>query len=259
MNKSKSIAVIKKLTDNVAEKVVDAVLMGIYLNMEFPKYGRTKRWKVQQAMEEDIVELNYQTIKRAIRQLRRNGLIQTYKDSSTLPKITEMGRKKAASFLPIYDDDRIWDGKIYLITYDLPISSNSKRNYLRKYLKQIGCGLLQKSVWITPYNPTILLAEYAKKNGLTNLILVSSLGKGGTIGSMEIPDLIESVYPLREIDQRYFELITNYKNNQLSKDAFIFSYLSILKDDPQLPFELMPEYWSGEKANKIYKQLSGQA
>lgn len=259
MNKSKSIAVIKRLTDNVAEKVVDAVLVGIYLNMEFPKYGRTKRWKIQQVMDEDMAELNYQTIKRAFVQLKRNGFIQTIKDSSALPKITEMGKKKVASFLPIYDNERIWDGKIYLITYDLPVVNNNKRNYLRNYLKQIGCGMLQKSVWITPYNPTILLEEYAIKKGLTDLILVSSLGKGGTIGSMEIPDLVKKVYPLREINQRYFELITNYKNNHLSNDAFIFSYLSILKDDPQLPFELLPETWLGEKANKIYKQFSGQA
>ena len=144
------------------------------------------------------------------------------------------------------------DGRIYLVTYDLPVQKNNLRNELRDFLKTIGCGLLQESVWLTPYNPTKLLEAFTRKNNLAgDLILVSSLGKDGTVGGMDLPDLLEKVYHLSEVNENY----RNFLESPMleSKDKIVFKYLSILRGDPQLPFKLLPEDWLGEKAYRLFQ------
>ncbi len=134
------------------EKVVDITLVAIFFNME-ALVTKKKDWrKLEIYVKDDLEEFNYETIKRSILYLRKKGLIQIAKEKSRLPKITEEGQKRLSSILPQYDDKRVWDKRVYLITYDLPIKKNKERNYLRFFLRRIGCGMLQKSVWITPYN-----------------------------------------------------------------------------------------------------------
>lgn len=44
------------------------------------------------------------------------------------------------------------------------------------------------------------------------------------------------------------------KQKKLTGVQLIINYLSILKKDPQLPFELIPDGWWGEVAYDIYKE-----
>ena len=45
---------------------------------------------------------------------------------------------------------REWDGRWRLVLFDVPITQNSHRKQLRRYLRDKGFGCLQNSVWITP-------------------------------------------------------------------------------------------------------------
>ena len=247
---------VAKITEGFLEKAVDATLVGIFFQLEFPKYARSQRWKLSSAAEEHLEKINYQTIKRALYNLKKNGLIQTIKETSVLPKITHEGLKRLNSILPHYDKERVWNGKVYLITYDLPISKNNERNALRNILKKIRCGKLQDSVWVTPYNPTEILKTKLFERGLNDLVIISSLGKDGTIGETNLSGLLIKVFLLSEINAKYLELISEYKERKITRDQFIFRYLSILVEDPQLPFELLPESWMGDRAYEIYYNLT---
>ncbi|OGK46787.1 CRISPR-associated endonuclease Cas2 [Candidatus Roizmanbacteria bacterium RIFCSPLOWO2_01_FULL_40_13] len=44
-----------------------------------------------------------------------------------------------------------WSGKWFMVFFDIPVKQNNKRNYLRKYLKDIGFYPYQQSVYIYPY------------------------------------------------------------------------------------------------------------
>jgi CRISPR-associated endonuclease Cas2 len=44
-----------------------------------------------------------------------------------------------------------WNGKWFMVFFDVPEIQRSKRNYLRKFLEQIGFYRYQKSVYIFPY------------------------------------------------------------------------------------------------------------
>lgn len=248
---------IKKLSEGILAKVTDLALVAVFYNLEIAFLKRSEWWKVERRVMEDLEEFNYEKLKRGLNQLRQKGLIQTIKEDIALPKITEAGLKKLRSLIPQYEEKRIWDGKLYLITYDLPVNKNKERNYLRNFLKKIGCGMMQQSLWITPYNPSKLLEEFIKEHGLSeDLILVSTLGRGGTIGEMEFPLLVEKVYHLGEINERYKKFIFDYRNQEKSQSQLVFQYLSILSDDPQLPFGLLPDWWEGDEAYKIFLKLN---
>jgi phenylacetic acid degradation operon negative regulatory protein len=58
-----------------------------------------------------------------------------------------------------------WDGMWRVITYDFPEEERSARNSLRHVLSQSHFLQLQKSVWIFPYDST-LLAELLVENDI---------------------------------------------------------------------------------------------
>ncbi len=51
-----------------------------------------------------------------------------------------------------------WDGKWRILIYDFPEDARSIRNTLRYALDRIGFLLIQKSVWIFPYDTPLLAA-----------------------------------------------------------------------------------------------------
>ena len=245
-----------KISEGLLSTAVDLVLVSIFYSFEVASAGYGGARKAGIRTHEDISGLNYQTIKRAFTRLRRKGLIQSTKEKLLLPKITAEGKKRLEAILPKYDERRVWDQRIYLVTYDLPIRRNYDRDRLREFLKKIGCAMLQYSVWLTPYNPTKLIEEFTEERNLEGLILVSSLGKDGTIGDKELSELMEEVYHLSELNRRYGGLLIEAKQSNFSKEKVVFSFLSILQDDPQLPFELLPEDWLGEQAYRLFQKLT---
>ena len=114
-----------------------------------------------------------------------------------------------------------------MITYDMPTESNQDRDKFRSFIKKLGCGMLQQSVWITPYNPQKLITEYVNENKLEEgMIIVSSLKKSGNIGSMSLEQILEKAYGLDEINLRYEEFISMVENGEFTdKDSAVFWYL----------------------------------
>lgn len=242
--------------EKVLQKAVDVALIAVYFNMEIFGKQRKDWYRQENKVSDDLENLNYDTIKRAIIHLKEKGLIFSVKEKLTLPQITQEGLKRLSSILPKYDTKRVWDNRIYLITYDLPINKNKERNKLRSFLKRIGCGMIQKSVWVTPYNPTDLLKQFTQENNLDDLILISSLGKDGTIGSQNITNLFINIYNLRNLNNEYFGFISSVKENNTPKEVLVFNFLSILSKDPQLPFPLLPDWWVGNKAYDIFYKIT---
>ncbi|MDZ4229059.1 MAG: PaaX family transcriptional regulator C-terminal domain-containing protein, partial [Patescibacteria group bacterium] len=142
-----------------------------------------------------------------------------------------------------------------LMSYDIPEARKVERNRLRRLLKTLGCGLLQESVWLTPYNPKKILEEFVGENDLAGLVLVSDLGKDGSIGEEDNRGLVARVYQLDRLNRLYWEFIDRWKDKKPNLEM-LSHFFSILKDDPQLPFELLPDDWLGEKSWDLIKSIS---
>ena len=239
-----------QISEKLLETTTDLLLAAIFFQAHmFNKHSLSQVMKGSDAATRDLEEVNYQTIKRALRRLKASGLL------SSKDEITKLGLRRLQAIIPEYQSKRPWDGNLHLITYDIPTSQNYKRDRLREYLKTIGCGLLQESLWITPYNPRVLVQRFVEERSLEGTILVSNIGKDGSVAGKTIQELIESVYNLSNLNMRYKDFLSKAKLENQSIMRLRFLYLSILESDPQLPFELLPEGWLGNKANKTYLNI----
>jgi len=254
---------IKEFSLDVVTKATDLTLFLIFFNWEFAFSGSRSGkavWRSKEKAFEDLEGINYETLRDALYILKRKGLVRVIKDEAFYkPLITTAGKKRLQELLPSYDKERIWDGRLYLITYDIPEERKNDRETLRNYLKKIGCGGLQRSVFLTPYNPKGILEDFVEERGLKASIIISDVGKDGSIGEKDIKTLVREVYHLDDLNTDYTVFISEFKNTKRGTAKALkacFAFVEILEKDPQLPFELLPDNWAGEGGYEVFKKLS---
>ncbi|PIV38726.1 MAG: hypothetical protein COS30_00530 [Candidatus Portnoybacteria bacterium CG02_land_8_20_14_3_00_45_8] len=245
---------ISELSWNLTFRMTDLVLVTLFLGLNLAAPSKHTGKFLAKLFEKIHQAIDEEKIKQVFYQLKQQGLIDYASRLWQKPLITDQGRKRLKGILPRYDELRAWDSRLYLITYDIPEKIKFQRDKLRYFLKQIGCGLLQESVWVTPYNPKKLLKEYVSENDLSGLVLVSDLGRDGQIGEENIRSLAGTIFRLEDLNRRYREFINHWLGKKPAPDT-VGSFFSILKDDPQLPFELLPDDWAGEQVWQLVKPL----
>lgn len=259
MGKSKRILssagdVVIRAGEGVFSYATDVTLwMAIFTaELAIPQSSSDQVWRATIAADRFLQQWNYDTIKGAIANARRSKLLRPAKRGrQAIPQITEAGKRRLAAIIPVYDQKRVWDGRMHLVTYDVPESKRLDREALRDVLKQIGAGKLQDSVWITPYNPVDTLRTTIKEHGLIGSVIVSDMGRDGAIGEEDLRSLVVRIWRLDSINDRYEEWLREYKRSNTLDQYLVTSYLSILRDDPQLPFPLLPTWWKGDSAWRL--------
>ena len=95
-----------------------------------------------------------QVIMRNVDALIRHGLLHrhTGKDGSVHLSLTKKGRWVALSRYGTFTKKKTaWDGKWRVIVFDIPVDKGSLRTEVRHAVKSFGFMLLQRSVWVYPY------------------------------------------------------------------------------------------------------------
>lgn len=96
-------------------------------------------------------------IRRAINNLEKNEIISLERIGENIyvkainnnkPLIIKHSIK---ALLDFKKKQKIWDGKWFLVFFDVPEIQRNKRDYLRRFLKEIGFYPYQKSVYLFPY------------------------------------------------------------------------------------------------------------
>ena len=242
------------LAEGVFSSVVDVCLWITAYNMELMVPRATKDlWKAQMEADKTLQHINYEVLKEALKRARKHGWIKKTHHRNAMPEITKEGKQRLASLMPTYQEGRTWGERMYLVTYDIPETHRKQRNILRESLLQLGCGRLQDSVWMTPYNPADALTELIQQNNLQGTVIISTIGKDGSIGDESLPDLIIRIYQLDEINDRYKKWIDEVKTSKIIDHWMVLKYVAILQDDPQLPFSLLPSWWQGDDAYRLVK------
>lgn len=251
-------SIVLAATDGLIGTATNLVLFQFYF---LASVGSVKTMGDAIRSSEDIHRMfdafNYQTIKQTIYQLTKQGLIERpAKYDRTTIAITKLGKQRIEELIPSYKIDRPWDGHVYLVSYDIPTHHNTSRDILREYIRRTGGALLQESLWINPYNPSLLLKSFVDDHEIPGTVLISKLGVDGAIGDETLPDLISRVYKLDALTKRYQEFLRSYQNQTtINKANLSIDYLAILKDDPQLPFPLEPKGFPAKQAWEHYRKL----
>lgn len=247
-------AKVLEMAEGAFGTVIDLSLwyVAYFASFGMPQSGSGAYWRAQNTADSFLTSVNYDVIKRGIAEARRRGLVEKGRKKNAAPRMTRSGEKRLQEVAPFYKELRPWDGKMHLVTYDVPEEKRKDRKVLFRFLKQIGCARLQDSLWMNPSNPKDVLATFVKEHTLGGMIIVSDVGKDGSIGDEDVHALVVRVFGIEELNNRYdawLKMLGNKAIDQMS----LLKFLSILKDDPQLPFELLPEWWKGEEAYKKAK------
>lgn len=76
------------------------------------------------------------------------GKVTVYLKDENHPKIVEYSIKNLLDFKR---KEKKWDGKWFLVFFDVPEIQRNKRDYLRRFLRKLGFYQYQKSVYLFPY------------------------------------------------------------------------------------------------------------
>lgn len=98
---------------------------------------------------------NIPYLKRTLMRLEKQKLVKLdEKDGMQIVTITDSGKRKILKFALdelAVEKPRIWDGKWYLVSYDIPGNLHRLRAIFREYLKAWGLYPLHESVFLHAY------------------------------------------------------------------------------------------------------------
>jgi DNA-binding transcriptional regulator PaaX len=259
MNKHTASQLVSQATDGVLGTITDLVLYELFFTLSTTnRYTFSGMDRARADADKLLAEFNYQSLKNSLYSLIKKDYVKKDVDQKGNKGyiLTQKGSRRIENLLPVYQTDRKWSGSLFLISYDIPSGANNSRNNLRDFLKDIKCALLQESLWLSVYDPRESLSRYIKEENVPGTILVSTIGKDGSVGRENLSDLIRKIYRLDALAIRYAQFLNRYHSlNPTDRTRALITYQGIVKDDPQLPYALEPDEFPGKKAHALYQKI----
>lgn len=137
------------------------------------------------------------------RSLKTGDIEKVIKNNKQYLVLTTSGKEKVRREFPLIKFSKKWNKKWVILIFDIEEKSRKLRNRLRDKLKNIGFGMLQESVWITPLPIMDELREFVGSNNLSNYIFILEV-KDVLLG--EPKELANKVWKLDKIEEERLEL-----------------------------------------------------
>ena len=152
-----------------------------------------------------------------------------------------------------------WDGYFMILIFDIPEKKRTVRNILRKKLVELGFGMLQESVWISPFHIEDDLQEFLQEKGFSEYVFILSVK---VLMTKDIKTLVEKIWGLKEIDKSYETIIQflgdGIKHKRITRKEIKKAwrlYFDALSRDPFLPRELLKDN-AREKAARLLQNFT---
>lgn len=203
-------------------------------------------------------------------------------------RLTGEGREKIIRDFPLLGfQKKKWDGKWRIVLFDIAELNRKKRDMLRNKLRELGFGMFQKSVYISPHNFTKDLVEFLIARELSGFVYVFEIFHTQmAIGNAK--ELARKVWNLDSLNEQYLKLIEKIShlisthdrevklNNIEDKKAdkrkeedgkekirnikekirdIKEEYLGLIFTDPFLPKELLSSNWAFVELTNIIRRL----
>jgi phenylacetic acid degradation operon negative regulatory protein len=151
-----------------------------------------------------------------------------------------------------------WDGKLRILSYEIPEKKRDLRDKLRREVSGWGLGPWHRSFWVTPHPVIAKLKELVSQKEEEKYI--QAFEADHVFGDKEI--LIEKVWQksaidkkYREVFKRWHEILSSQGEKHVKLGKVIEEYVTILRQDPGLPAELIGSNWIGFEAYNIFKEM----
>lgn len=146
-----------ELTDLIFEAIADVCLeIGSWAMGRGNIYTAVGR-VIKFILEEKKKNVRQSEIKRRLKQMEKREILYIEeKNGETYVYLKDKGKielvKHSIRLLLVFKKKKKkWDGRWFIVFFDVPENERIKRDYLRKLLKYLGFYQYQKSVYIFPY------------------------------------------------------------------------------------------------------------
>lgn len=237
-------------------------------------YENMYGWIPGQYKRHNFIHLVWRSIKTGyIEKIEKRGEVYI--------RLTSQGNKRIIRDFPLLSlQKRIWDKTWRIVIFDIEEINRNARDNLREKLKELGFGMIQKSVFISPHDIIEDFNEFIKNAELEDVVYAF---EAHNLATRNAKELANKVWNLNFINEKYKELIgkieaeylivahdrgkmlnglsTNTPPVKGEKDWINLAreirreYLGLVMRDPFLPKELLPIDWKGEKARALIREL----
>lgn len=199
----------------------------------------------------------------AIQRLLKTGNIERInKRGGPFLRLTNQGIRKITRDFPFFSLARKkWDRKWTVIVFDIRETERWIRDSFREQIVHLGCGKLQRSVYITPHKIDKELKEMINFQGLREIVRVF---RAPLLFEEDEKALAARLWKIEKLNEQYQKIIDGWEENKSKSCGEVrqrlirelkTSYLNILSKDPILPKELLPNDWVGDKTHQLIRFL----
>jgi len=245
----------------------------------FTLYGDYIRHRDGEAWTGSLIELlglfglSEQAVRSTLSRMSQKGWLESrrigrYSFYSQTPRFLELLEEGARRiFQPRRDP---WDGRWHLLIYTIPESKRHLRRRLRERLLWLGFGSLNQATWISTRD---LRTEVEQVVDTLNVRPYVEFFTAEHQGFASDEEIVARCWNLEELNDYYADFIANYElpfqkyqaqskagNSLDPQECFVQRFMLIHEFrfspyvDPNLPLELLPNDWLGEKATRLFQQ-----
>jgi|GEM_PF-497823 len=240
-------------------RIRDKLLLGLAVAGDF-FFEITKSPYVREKQARGVLPPDYKVSNftgAVLRMLKTGYLEKVIKDGEPYLRLTGQGEKALIRDFPLLEiRKKKWDGLWRIVFYDIAEVDQYTRSALRRRLRELGFGQLQRSVYISPLDVATEIKEFVTNQNLEEAVF---LAVARNIFSNN-KSLAEKVWRLDKLNERYADFLSDLESFIGGKKGLTLNQLytlfeTILLDDPLLPRELLPDWWRGNEALQKMKDL----
>jgi phenylacetic acid degradation operon negative regulatory protein len=248
-------------------------------DLVFTLYGDYIRHRGGEAWTGSLIELlglfglSGQAVRSTLSRMSQKGWLVSYRVGrhsfySLTPKCLKLLEEGAQRIFQPRSDP--WDGQWHLLTYSIPESKRHLRRRLRRQLLWLGFGALHQATWISPRDLRADVERVVNTLGVRPYVEFFTAEHRGFANDEEI---VARCWNLKQLNDYYTDFFTRYapqfeahqarlmaSNSLEPKECFkqrfmlIHEYRSSPYVDPNLPLELLPDDWLGQRAAELFQK-----
>ncbi|WP_232385169.1 PaaX family transcriptional regulator [Actinomadura violacea] len=204
-------------------------------------------------------------VKRGLLERHRQGRKMYFALSAHAAGVLEDGRERIWRAGVV---NRDWDGRWTLVGFSLPEDWRRERHDLRSRLVWAGFGPLQNGLWAAP--GMVDVAAALAGLGLESHIRVFG---GSVLPPTQVRDVLETAFDVPAMASRYQAFLDRWDTggaggrpaaaeglpDDLARQLVLHSdWLELVRRDPHLPAEHLPEGWPAMRAEAVFRDLAGR-